>query len=218
MVRELGPHAPGDAAIPPLPGADPTGGNEGLTFASVGDPHVTTGDGLKFDNQKVGTFVQAKSESGDFQLPSTQTDCALIPGMEELAGGMVNTAAGVKMNASGTQVGFDALTQQLSVAGEVVPLPEAGGAPIEVPGGGSVAVDADGVIQITSAAGDTVTLLNHGNYLDITGEIAASRPAGSVRGALGAFDTDTDTANDMIMRDGTVTTDIDSFLESWRVS
>ncbi|HEY9723211.1 MAG TPA: hypothetical protein V6D47_14470, partial [Oscillatoriaceae cyanobacterium] len=64
--------APAPAPTNAWPVGDaPLNDNE-RSFSSVGDPHETTGDGTKFDNELTGDFVKLKSASGDFQLETRQ--------------------------------------------------------------------------------------------------------------------------------------------------
>lgn len=201
------------AAMPP---AWPVGDKpiQGRTFSSIGDPHETTGDGLLFDNMLRGEFVKLMSATGDFVLQTRHSAWDRNPKAT------VNTAAAVAMGDD--CVAFDFLTKKLTVNGSDVPFTP--GSKYALPGGSSVEVDAQGVIRMTSPKGDKVNIELHSDYIDITGELAASRKDGEIRGSLGVFDNDTTVANDLLGRSGTTVVGnqkdqaaIDLFLNEWRV-
>lgn len=168
-------------------------------FKLVGDPHATAGDGKKFDDELVGTITQLKSASGDFELQTTQEH---PPGHKDVT---VNTAAAVKTGDN--VVSYDITRHQLVINQKPVTLKP--GASQDLPGGGSVRMDAKGkTLTITSAKGDVVNVhiakTRKGvPLLNIDGSLAASRLDGEVRGALGNFHcADTDSNLDFVGRDG----------------
>lgn len=187
---------------------------QGRTFTTWGDPHEITGDNLKFDNMKRGEFVKLMSATGDFIL-QTRQDAWIKNPMAT-----VNTAAAVKLGAD--LVVYDLNTKSLKVNGLEVSLEP--GTVINLPDGGKVTVNADS-IDMVSPRGDKVSVLFKENYIDVTGEVAASRKDGEIRGSLGAFDNDTDGANDLMGRFGKQNMGaasnqkvLDAFLETWRAS
>ncbi|MBO9539212.1 VWD domain-containing protein [bacterium] len=187
-------------------------------FLSVADPHITTADGGKYDNKKQGDFILAKSDSGDLVVQSRQEP---IKG----SSGIWQTKAAVKTD--GNTVQFDAASKTVTINGKNYPF-EAG-KDIQLPGGGHVKMSKDkfdsGVpydrLEVFTKDGDKINMLNiqrnGSQYLDISGTVSADRDSGSVKGTVGAMDADTDSSNDMVMRDGKVTKDLDSMLEDWRV-
>lgn len=183
---------------------------EGRTFRSWGDPHEESGDGLKFDNMKVGTFTKLRSASGDFEVQATQGKDAT----GRWPGATLNHAIAVK---SGNDVvAYDGLKKELSINGKQVPVP-ANGQSIALPGGGWVTGTADGP-RITTNKGDIVQIEQKDGYIDFRGEVAAERKDGEIRGSVGAFDNDKDGGNDLLGRTGTQPmNNLDAFLEDWRV-
>ncbi|MEB3197468.1 MAG: hypothetical protein VKP62_09725 [Candidatus Sericytochromatia bacterium] len=166
---------------------------QGKTFSSVGDPHETSGDGAKFDNMEEGTFIKARSASGDFELQTTQ-------GKDKSGrwpNATVNHAAAVK---SGKDVvTYDGLSKTLTVNGQPKTLKE--GESLDLPDGGKVTGNKNGV-TITTKAGDKVEVIQRDNYIDVKGEIGPNRKDGEIRGSLGNFDADTDKANELMGRTG----------------
>ncbi|MNX97085.1 hypothetical protein D3C86_1294350 [compost metagenome] len=187
-------------------------------FTSVADPHITTADGGKYDNKKQGDFVLLKSDSGDLMVQSRQ---------EPIKGstGVWQTKAAVQTH--GNTVQFDAASKTVTINGKSYPF-EAG-KDIQLPGGGHVKMSKDkfdsGVpydrLEVFTKDGDKINMLNikrnGSQYLDISGTVSGERDSGSVKGTVGAMDADTDSGNDMVMRNGKVTKDLDAMLEDWRV-
>jgi hypothetical protein len=186
---------------PPEPKAN------GLTFKSWGDPHEITGDGLKFDNQLVGDFVAMLSKSGDFELQKRHEN---VGGQNN--GVTFNTEASLKTD--GDVVHFDSQNNTLSINGQPANL--GNGQTVKLPGGGTVTRNGNNY-TINTAKGDTVTFIDQGQYMDIEGKLSDKRADGEVIGSLGRFDADTDASNDLVMPDGTLAKDVDSFLQAWRV-
>ena len=180
----------------------------GGSFSSVGDPHETTGDGMKFDNMQTGNFVKLRAKSGDFELQTRQDPWDRNPQAT------VNTAAAVKVNAQGDKVAYDANTGALTFNGK--PVTVTADKPFEIPGGGRIEASQDGY-KVVSAKGDAVNIMDRGTYLDVTGEVSADRRDGDVTGSLGRMDSDTDWSNDLVGRDGKDIKDVNAFIEEWRV-
>lgn len=183
---------------------------EGRTFRSWGDPHEVSGDGLKFDNMKVGTFTKLRSASGDFEVQATQGKDAT----GRWPGATLNHAIAVK---SGNDVvAYDGLKKELMINGQQVPVP-ADGQSVPLPGGGWVTGTKEGP-RVTTNKGDIVQIEQKDGYIDFRGEVAAERKDGEIRGSIGSFDNDTSTDNDLLGRTGTQPVkDLDAFLEDWRV-
>jgi hypothetical protein len=191
-------------------GAGPVSGR---SFSSVGDPHETTGDGLKFDNMKHGDFVKLKSADNDFVLQTRQKPYAKNPEAT------VNTAAGVKLGAD--KAFYDGETNTLTINGEKVPMKPT--RTINLKDGGTVQIHDHG-LRLTSPVGDVVNITRHPLYIDVTGMVSEKRKDGEIRGSLGAFDSDTQRDNELMGRSGTRPIgnpnnpyDRDDFLEEWRV-
>lgn len=206
----------GHPTTPPAPPAPVGGGNHwevgdkpitGRKFSSVGDPHETTGDGLKFDNMAVGDFVKLQSASGDFVLQTRQEPWVKNPKAT------VNTMAAMKLG--NDTVVFDGKSNSITVNGQKVDLKP--GQEMKLPDGGSLKATKDG-IEVTSAKGDKVTVQDKGTYIDVTGEVGPNRKDGEIRGSLGNFDNDTDKSNELMGRNGTKNfgKDVDGFIEEWR--
>lgn len=200
---------------------------EGGSFQSWGDPHEVSGDGLKYDNMLTGTFTAFQSASGDLVLQKYQEKDEA----GRWAGATLNKAAGLKVGDN--TISYDIRGDQLMVNGQRVST--APGTSVQLPDGGSVVVGQDGNITVNSAAGDKITIVKQDGYIDFKGELAPSRPSGSVYGSLGTFDADKDPTNDLRRPDGSVfpidynpnksahnhvnndQAYVDQFLELWRV-
>ncbi|HEY9900701.1 MAG TPA: VWD domain-containing protein [Pantanalinema sp.] len=188
-------------------------------FLSVADPHITTADGGKYDNKKQGDFVLLKSDSGDLMVQSRQEP---IKG----SSGIWQTQAAVKTD--GNTVQFDAASKTVTINGKAYPF-EAG-KDIQLPGGGHVKMSKDkfdsGVpydrLEVFTKDGDKINMLNikrnGSQYLDISGTVSGDRDSGSVKGTVGAMDADTSSDNDMVLRNGKTTKDLDAMLDDWRVN
>ena len=180
---------------------------KGNVTTSIGDPHETTGDGMKFDNMEVGDFIKMRSQAGDFELQTRQEP------WEKNAQATVNTLAGIKVNSQGDKVVFDAKSGQMTFNGKPVTVEE--GKPFEIPGGGTIEKQGEQYV-VTSAAGDKVSLLDRGSYLDLKAEAGPERRDGDITGSLGALDSDTDFKNDLVGRNGEQMDDIAKFIEDWK--
>lgn len=191
----------------------------GGTFESWGDPHEVTGDGLKFDNYKIGTFVAFRSVEGDLELQKRQAR------LNDKETGIFNVEASLTVGAN--RISYEAGSNTLLINGQrkaVTP-----GETYTLADGTRVAIgvaknrkgetqEGQPSLTIHSPKGDRITLQDQGNYLNFEGEISNRRASGSVFGSLGTFDSDNNKDNDMRLPDGTVTADVEAFLESWRVS
>lgn len=201
----------GDASQASLPSSSsaPAEKIKGASTTSIGDPHETTGDGFKFDNMKTGVFVKARAKSGDFELQTRQDPWDKNPQAT------VNTAAAVKVNQGGDVVKVDAAADTITFNGK--PITVEAGKPFEIPGGGQI-TKSDKGYEVTSAAGDKVSLQDRGTYMDVMTEASPDRVDGDISGSLGALDSDTDVTNDLVGRDGKPMdlNNTDGFIEEWR--
>lgn len=182
----------------------------GTDFKTWGDPHEVTGDGLKFDNQKIGDFVKMKSKSGDLILQTRQSQVGSNENVK------YNTAFALKLG--NNLLSFDVKNKnKIKLNGAEQDLKP--GTSIDLPGGGKISRGADGNISISSAIGDKFDVTVHDATIDIAGSISSRRLDGEVMGSLGTFDADIDSSNDMRDRNGNVMdkNNIDAFLEEWRV-
>lgn len=185
---------------------------EGTEFSSTGDPHEVTGDGNKFDNQKVGDFIKLQSSTGDLVLQSRQT---AAPNNSNVK---YNTAIALKVE--GEVITYDAKdNDKIKINGKEYRLKP--GVFVNLPrGAGKLTRDDNGDFTIETKDGDVINLkrkMDGMPHLDISGNISSFRRNGEVRGSLGTFDTDENAANDMVDRNGQAVTDLDKFLEGWRV-
>lgn len=181
---------------------------KGGGVTSVGDPHETTGDGMKFDNMRVGNFVKQRAKSGDFELQTKQEPWDRNPQAT------VNTAAAIKVNKTGDVVKIDASKDTISVGGKPITVKD--GETFEIPGGGSIKKNGESY-EVTSAAGDKVTAMDRGSYMDISSEAGPERRDGDISGSLGRLDSDNEAGNDLVGRDGKPMEDQEKFLDEWTV-
>lgn len=194
---------PTEVTMPPAWQNAPTIKN--TSFSSWGDPHETTGDGQHFNNELTGNFLALTTASGDFTIEKQQSHVPPFPDTVTL-----NTKIAVKY--LNDTVSFDATNQTLTVDGKSVPLQK--GYSATLPSGMTVSYDGQHV-NITTPKGDTVTLTNQGKYVDMSGNVSSQRPEGSVFGELGTFSDNA--SNDFQLRDGFITSDMNWFLNEWRV-
>ncbi len=185
---------------------------KGHTFKAYGDPHVVTGDGLKFDLSLIGEFVGFASRAGDFAL-HTRVGPGLVDRQHTF-----NLAVAVRLGQ--VVVAYDAVTRRLTVDGK--PLLLLAGQERRLAGGALVRALPRGW-ELVSARGDRVWLTPAGDHLDFRVEPAPGRPDGDMVGALGALDADSRPENDLRDRAGVVVTPPTGptsearFLEGWRV-
>lgn len=207
-----------DDPIPALEPDKPRDTIRGGSFQSWGDPHETTGDGKKFDNYKVGTFVAFRSAEGDLELQKRQ---ARLTDKEH---GIFNVEAGLKVGSN--QISYDAASNRLTINGKRVSVKP--GKSYTLPDGTKVRVGVSRnrhgdrvpgqpAISVVSPKGDRINILDQGKSLNFDGRISNQRESGSVYGSLGTFDSDNKAGNDMRLPNGQVTQNVDAFLEAWRV-
>lgn len=180
---------------------------QGLQACSWGDPHFVSGDGRKWDNMLNADIVLARSKAGDLEIQSRQEKVA-----GQSNGVTFNTEAAVRF---GNQVvRYDGKSNTLTLDGRKIDLKA--GMVVPLDGGGFIEkVGSD--IRMVSVRGDEVMVKEMGAYIDIHVTLSAARGDGEVTGGLGRFDADTDASNDLVMRDGSQTQDIDQFNSEWVV-
>ncbi len=189
----------------------------GASFSSVGDPHETSGDGLRYDNQRTGWFVGVQSDGVVANGPShlmlqkehQRSDALGLP----WGSFTVNVAAALQVGPA--RVRYRAWGDVLEVDGQPVTL--ASGASRWLVGGGLLS-RSNNVLTVRSPLGDTVSFTDQGRYLDIRGTLSGERGSQRVKGSLGCFDADVMRVNDRCLRDGTVTLSTERFLDAWTVA
>jgi hypothetical protein len=197
--------------VPQEPGAGLTANAYGSSYAH-GDPHVITGDGLKFDLSLIGEFIGFRSRSGDFALHTR-----VAPGLVDFKH-TFNVAVGLRMD--GAVVIYDARTRRLTVDGKELWL-KAGESKV-LPNGMRILGLQRGW-EVTTRLGDRVVLTPVGDHVDFKVEPGPGRSDGDLAGALGVFDADGQPENDQRDREGRVQTPTTgpeseaAFLEGWRV-
>ena len=157
--------------------------------------HITTFDGLHYDFQAVGEFVDAKSN-----IPgnSFEVQIRLQPWYTGASVSVITMAA--------VALGTNRVTFALNRASPV----QLNGEPLALPANGTPYPLADGYIRqlsptswvVSYNTGETVSINNYGSYLDVDTTLPAGLPAGSVSGLDG---TDSgNLANEFTLPNGTV--------------
>lgn len=182
---------------------------KGLSFKSWGDPHEVSGDGLKFDNWKTGTFTALQSKSGDLVLEKKQEHVENT-GAD---GSTVNTEAALKVGSD--LIKYTAGTDKLNVNDKDITLKD--GESLTLPDGGTLSRKGNNY-TVNTPKGDTITVQDKGKYLDFEGQLSAKRGDGEVTGSLGRFDADTDATNDLVKADGTIAKNVEEFLGNWQTN
>ncbi|MNX67426.1 hypothetical protein D3C86_985530 [compost metagenome] len=194
-------------------------GISGRSWKVVADPHVTTGDGKRFDASLSGRFTLLRSSDGKFEVQNTQ---GAIPGDR----GIWNTALTIKSH--GDTVTYDAPSQTLKVNDEKVTFKA--GSKHKLSDGGRLEMTnseyAPGKfaprVQVVTPEGDRVAFLilqrkNGGRYVDLYGNVGAKRQPGEMSGMVGTFDSDSSAENDLKLRNGKTASSVDDFLKDWKV-
>ena len=224
----LGNVPPTTAELAPAPGVTPmpalifTETNPALPGApmacagavSVGDTHLTTFDGLKYDFQATGDFLLA--QSGDLTVQTRQALSVTNPNWIKNAA--INKAVAVQMGQ--TRVGLYIWPVRLVVDGKTTDLAE--GKTVSLPSGVNLALRS-GVYIIASPNGDVVFVTANNNnintWLDVTVGLGHT-PAPNARGLLG---NPSGNAHDLKTADGAVLaavafTDLyQRYAASWRL-
>ncbi|MEB3203565.1 MAG: hypothetical protein VKP57_02590 [Candidatus Sericytochromatia bacterium] len=180
---------------------------DGLKACSWGDPHFVSGDGRKWDNMLLADIVLARSKAGDLEIQSRQEKVA-----GQSNGVTFNTEAAVRFGKE--VIRYDGKSNTLTLDGRKLDLKP--GQTVALDGGGFIEKVGND-IRMVSAKGDEVIVKEQGGYIDIHVTLSAGRGDGEVTGGLGRFDADTDAGNDLVMRDGSQTQDVDKFNSEWVV-
>ncbi len=201
----------------PKPAPKPDGVS-GRSWKVVADPHVTTGDGKRFDASLAGRFTLLRSSDGKFEVQNKQDQ---IPGDR----GIWNTALTIKSH--GDTVAYDAPSQALTVNGKKVDFKA--GTKLKLTDGGRLEMTNSEYspgkfaprVQVVTPEGDRVAFLilqrkNGGRYVDLYGNIGSKRQAGEMSGMVGAFDADSNAENDLKLRNGKTASSLDAFLKDWK--
>ncbi len=171
-------------------------------FRSWGDPHEVSASGRTYDNMKRGDFIALESFEGDFMVQKRQ----------QAFGGAATYNTTIAVKYLKDLVLYDPGKDELKVNGEKIALKPP--RTVTLASGGTVNVGHPRV-TVTTGKGDVVNIIDQGNYSDIDGAVSKQRRLGSVYGELGMFADDR--AKDFTLRSGFVTTNLDMFLEEWRV-
>lgn len=151
--------------------------------SSVGDPHVTTFDGLYYDIHDVGIYTLVRSTAADGMEVQVRTS-------DLGAAGSFNTAVGARID--GHVVLYDAAADgRILVDGEAVDLAANG----EIALGDARVAFADGELTLFFPGQDRLLVQDRGDYIDVHMDLAPARAPASVEGLLG--NADGDAANDL---------------------
>jgi hypothetical protein len=173
----------------------------GRRFVTQNEPAVKLGDGLLFSLAKPGTFTSLKSEAGDFLMAQRVGQTP--------DGRHYNTAVAFKLGADtlifDTEGGTHAAT--LTLNGQAFTL---GTTTLRegLSDGGSLKYDpGSNKIYLKTGQGDRLTVRrttnpNQAHFLNVTVDVAESRPLGSVSGLLGYTSEDGLTQKAPRLRDG----------------
>ena len=217
-IEETKPEPKPEPQVESKPAPKPEGVS-GRSWKVVADPHVTTGDGKRFDASLAGRFTSLRSSDGKFEVQNTQ---GAIPGDR----GIWNTALTIKSH--GDTVTYDAPSQTLKVNDEKVTFKA--GSKIKLSDGGRLEMTNSEYspgkfaprVQVVTPEGDRVAFLilqrkNGGRYVDLYGNLGAKRQPGEMSGMVGTFDADSNAENDLKLRDGKTATNLDAFLKDWKL-
>ena len=195
-----------DAAPPPPPPPLPSA-------TAWGDVHITTFDGLFYDFQAEGEFVLAQSDVHGFNVqarlePWTQGSTVSVITMLAAQIGADRVTFGIGRDAT---VWIDGRPRSFAQNGSVISL-----------AAGSITQLTQASWQVAWSTGESMTVTNAGSYINTTLTLAASDAPGTVRGLFGS---DTGTANDFQLANGTVlaqpmdsSTLYGAYANAWRVS
>lgn len=183
----------------------------GTCGRSVGEPHLSTFDGRRYDFQAVGEFTLAKVKEGAFDVQVRQQR------WEQSRTVAVNVSVAIKTASHTYEVRPDGYKLSLLVDGKKQPLQNA-----EFDGDTVTAIDAMTRLDIAAKDGNAITLYGLGKY----GVDAVVDPAidtkGKWEGLLGDFDGDS--KNDLRDRGSHDTIQADfarlypKYADSWRVT
>ena len=177
-----------------------------------GDVHMMCFDGLAYDFQAVGDFVAV--QSNDAGNPwQVQIRTASAPGATSITTGLAASIGDVRISFA---VGRDNLVHVDGIADALL---HAGG--VQGFAGGTLAQLSDNVYQLNWSTGRSVTVTDHGDYLDWVVGLGSQDGAGSVKGLLGS---NSGWSTDFQLPDGTVLYHpndaeiLGVFADAWRVA
>ena len=176
-----------------------------------GDVHMMCFDGLAYDFQAVGDFVAV--QSNDAGNPwQVQIRTASAPGATSITTGLAASIGDVRISFA---VGRDKLVHVDGIADALL---HAGG--VQGFAGGTLAQLSDNVYQLNWSTGRSVTVTDHGDYLDWVVGLGSQDGPGSVKGLLGS---NSGWSTDFQLPDGTVLYHpndaeiLGVFADAWRV-
>lgn len=179
---------------------------------SVGEPHLVTFDGHRYDFQAAGEFVLARAKNADFEVQVRQQP------WEDSRWVAINTAVAVKTAGHKIEVAPDGYKLAVLVDGQKQPFETA-----ELSGGDTLTtMPNSNRLDVTTKGGNVISLFGLGNYgvdvaVDPTDDLK-----GKFEGLLG--DSDGEGKNDLRLqgRDGAIESTFDQlypgFSDSWRIT
>jgi hypothetical protein len=198
----------GDHAPTPAPSAFVPDPLTIVNFKSIQDPHEEGGNGVKFDNNRVGTFLALKTLTGDFVLEKTQD---AVPGGTKWPDKTVNNAVDVKSD--GDVFAYYVYGTRAKLNGKTIALES--GKTVTAPHGMTI-TRTGATIALATPEGDAVAIVDKGFYLDVAGTVSGRRVVHEVTGSLGSYNNGS-TADAFKLRSGAVTKDMQAFLIDWMV-
>ncbi|WP_306297041.1 Calx-beta domain-containing protein [Nostoc sp. C052] len=176
--------------VPPLPPDDFPPDDFSPDNDDIGDPHLTTFDGIHYDFQGVGEFTTLKSTTDDFEIQTRQQPWN---GSTRVS---VNTAIALKIN--GQRIGFYLNDPNpVKINGTATAI--ADGALYAL--GQNLITHNGNTYTVFSANGDQIQVTLNGSYMNLGLGLADNRK-GKVVGLLGNDNGNTN--DDFALRDGTV--------------
>jgi RTX calcium-binding nonapeptide repeat (4 copies) len=192
--------------------SDGNGGTLVSVAGGFGDVHMMCFDGLAYDFQAVGDFVAV--QSNDAGNPwQVQIRTASAPGATSITTGLAASIGDVRISFA---VGRDRLVHVDGIADARLP---ADG--VQRFAGGTLAQLSDNVYQLSWSAGRSVTITDHGSYLDWVVGLGSQDGPGSVKGLLGS---NSGWSTDFQLPDGTILYHpndaeiLGVFADAWRVA
>ena len=192
--------------------SDGNGGTLVSLAGGSGDVHMVCFDGLRYDFQAVGDFVAVQSnDAGNPWQVQIRTESA--PGASSITTELAAMIGDMRISFA---VGRDMLVHVDGIADARL---HAGG--VQNFAGGTLAQLSDNVYQLSWSTGRSVTVTDHGNYLDWVVGLGSQDGPGSVKGLLGS---NSGWSTDFQLPDGTVLYHpsdaeiLGVFADAWRVA
>lgn len=178
---------------------------------TIGDPHLVTIDGLKYDFQGVGEYVLLKSTTDDFEIQTRQKPWGNSTAVS------VNSAVALRFG--GDRLMFDVESPEFRVNGVATPIPLGSSQTV-----GNLTITHTFVNQydVKTSLNERIRI-NTGSFIDVNVQIAGSR-ANAIQGLMGNADGNPD--NDLQSKSGqvisptnlTIETLYKQFGDSWRIT